>query len=94
MLIILLPSWAAWILVLLVAVAWVGTWALCRAAALGDEAMFRALESPAQPGVGDEAEPTTCPAPVRLEACVAWEADFLLDPVASEEEEPLVRSPT
>ena len=95
MLIILLPSWVAWILSLLVVVAWAGAWVLCRAAALGDGVMFRALESPAQAGAGDEAEPMTCPASVRPETCPALETDFLFEPWASDrEEEPLVGSPT
>ena len=49
MLTILLPSWAAWtfIVALLVLIAW--TWALCRAAALGDEMMFRLLQQPGAP---------------------------------------------
>jgi hypothetical protein len=93
MLIILLPSWAAWILTLFV-VAWVGAWALCRAAALGDEAMFRALESPVQLGRADEVEPATCPAPTWLETCLARETDFLFDPPASDEEEQLAGSST
>jgi hypothetical protein len=94
MLIILLPSWAAWALALLVVVSWMGTWALCRAAALGDEAMFRALESPAQAEVADEADLETCLATVRLEACLTWEADFLYDPPVSDEEGQLAGSST
>jgi len=49
MLTILLPSWAAWMLVLAAVVLTVWTWALCRAAALGDEMMFRVLQHPGEP---------------------------------------------
>jgi hypothetical protein len=94
MLIVLLPSWAAWILPPLVVLAVVWSWALGRAAALGDEAMFRALESPVQSGVAEEAEPATCAAPVKQETCLAWEADFLFEPPASDEEEQLAGSST
>ena len=49
MLTILLPSWAAWMLVVAVVVLTVWIWALCRAAALGDEMMFRVLQQPGAP---------------------------------------------
>ena len=50
MLTILLSSWAAWMLAVAVVVlmtVWI--WALCRAAALGDEMMFRVLQQPGAP---------------------------------------------
>jgi len=37
MLTIFLPAWTGWTLAVLVVVAWLWVWALCRAAALGDE---------------------------------------------------------
>jgi hypothetical protein len=36
MLTIFLPAWSGWTLAVLVVVAWLWVWALCRAAALGD----------------------------------------------------------
>lgn len=42
MLTILLPVWTWWTLAVLVSVAWLWGWALCRAAALGDERIHAA----------------------------------------------------
>lgn len=94
MLTILLPAWAGWSLALLVVVTWLGVWALCRAAALGDEMML-ILEGPvefkATFAAGDEAlEPA--PAIERPEADTAAEAGFLGDSPYSREEELLTTS--
>lgn len=89
MLIVLLPAWAGWALVLLVVATWLGVWALCRAAALGDEMML-ILEGPvefkATLGAEDEAL-GSAPAIEQPEAYTAAEAGFLADPPCSREEE-------
>ena len=89
MLTILLPAWAGWSLALLAVATWLGVWALCRAAALGDKMML-ILEGPiefrATFAADDEAlEPV--PAIEQPEAYSAAEAGFLADSPCSREEE-------
>ena len=88
MLTILLPSWARWIIALLVLATMLGTWALCRAAALGDEMMLvleGPVESKATFAAVDEA-PDPTPANEQPEAYSAVEAGFLADSPCSREE--------
>lgn len=89
MLTIILPAWAGWIITLLVLATVLGTWALCRAAALGDEMMLileGPVESKATFAADDEAlEPA--PANEQPEAYSAAEAGFLADSPCSREEE-------
>jgi hypothetical protein len=94
MLTILLPAWAGWSLALLVVATWLGVWALCRAAALGDEMMLileGPVESEAASAAGDQAlEPVS--ALERPEAYTTSEAGFLGDSPCSREEELLTIS--
>jgi hypothetical protein len=74
MLTIFLPAWSGWTLAVLIVVAWLWVWALCRAAALGDamiDSLWRDLAGQdVACGARDvEAEPRLTPQ--RAEAAMA-----------------------
>ena len=84
MFLILLPAWTLWTLAIGVLVAWLWIWALCRAAALGDEMMLRLLRDPAgRPAAraarDGEAKPSLTPQ--RPDAAEVVEEDFPGGPV-------------
>jgi hypothetical protein len=67
----LVPSWAGWSIALLLLATTLGTMALCRAAALGDQIMFRLLERPVEPKAtfaADDEAPEQAPAIEQAEA--------------------------
>ena len=86
----LVPSWAGWSIALLLLATTLGTWALCRAAALGDQMMFKLLEGPVEPKAtfaADDEALEQAPAIEEAEAYTAAEAGFQADSPCSHEEQ-------
>jgi hypothetical protein len=91
----LVPSWAGWSIALLLLASTLGTWALCRAAALGDQMMFRLLERPVEPKAtfaADDEALEQAPEIEQAEAYTEAEVGFQADSPCSDEEQLLASS--